>query len=171
MPSSIRPKQPVLIAALPMPLDGISLMCEFVERVYGTGDSMLDMSDGNSVRILAPADGFGPLKARKPKTPLRVDTGARINEIKLDGENASITLEDAEERILIFADSLRVWFGLKGGINYVTAHLHSPGDTQPDYYMTVQKAGNPTAHDLRQTAEARVAVLEQQIRDLGAEPA
>lgn len=59
----IQPGQHLLIAALPMPMDGLQLLHRVVERIYGTGESMLSFSTGDSDSVLAPADGFGPLKS------------------------------------------------------------------------------------------------------------
>lgn len=88
-----------------------------------------------------------------------------MNEDALD-----LTLEESQDVILGLGVAMQKWFELLGGINYVTARFAAPGEDVLAHHLTVQKTGNPTAHDLRQVAEARVAKLEKQLRDHGMEP-
>jgi hypothetical protein len=166
MINEIKPGQVVLAAALPLPLDGLTELHRLVERLYGTGDSMLNFSDPHSVRIVAPADGFGPVKRPgKRAIPLAAAGDiAHLRELTITDETIDLTLEDAQERVALFAVALRQFFTLSGGTNYVTAHLLGHDDDTAEYYVTVQKTGNPTAHDLRVVAEARVAELEQELQ-------
>lgn len=168
MANSIRPGQVVLAAALPMPLDGLSTLNLVVERLYGTGETMLDL-DGDVMRVIAPKDGFGPLKRRRMPA-VEPDDGTRLRAVAVNSGSLDITVEDAADTIQMIAASMLTWFEAAGGINYVTARFAAPGEPEAGYHITVQKADRPDAHTLRQQAETRVAQLEAQLRALGIEP-
>lgn len=168
MGNAIRPGQVVLAAALPMPLDGLATLNMVVERLYGTGETMLDL-DGDVMRVIAPADGFGPLKRRRMPAA-EPDDGTRIRAITANSDSLDMTMEDAAETIKLIAASMLTWFETAGGINYVTARFAAPGQPEAGYHVTVQKADRPDVHTLRLRAEARAAQLEAQLRALGVEP-
>ena len=171
MGTEIRPGQVVIAAALPMPLDGVQRLNQLVETMYGTGDFMLDFSGPDVIRIIAPKTGFGPRKTgRAMKLPNPDEHGA-LRSIQVVDDQLQITFEEAQDVVLALGTGLAAWFELSGGINYVTAQVMTAGEVATPLHITVQRTGNPTAHDLRAVAEDRVAVLEQQLRELGHEPA
>ena len=67
------PSQPVLVLAMPMPVTALPLIGDLVERVYGTGETMLRF-EGKQMIVTAPDGGFGPLK-RSGKRPPRPSDG------------------------------------------------------------------------------------------------
>jgi hypothetical protein len=155
MRSEIKPGQTVIVAALPVPLNALEELTKLVERIYGTGDTMLNMSEGDSIRIMAPKDGFGPVKRSRSKlTPRDPELDETLlRSVKVQGETASMTLESAADQILHITESFMTWFDVYKGINYVTTEFVVAGQTGAPYYLTIQKGGNPSAHDLRLRAE------------------
>lgn len=170
MRSEIKPGQNVLVAALPLPAAGITLLADVVERLYGTVETMLDLTGHGAIRINAPAAGFGP-RNTEPLPEPEADGDGLIRELRVDGETLNITFEEAQNVCVAIAQSMAQWFTIAGGINYVTARFESTdGSGAHEHWITVQKAGQPTAHDLRVLAEARVRTLEQQLRDHNIDP-
>lgn len=171
MRSEIVPGQTVLVAALPLPASGITLLADVAERLYGTGETMLDLSSHGAIRLNAPAEGFGPRVTLPLPEPEPASEGA-VSELRSDGETLNVTFQEAQDVCVALAQAMSQWFTLAGGINYVTARFEAVGGSgDHDHWITVQKAGQPTAHDLRFTAELRVHALEQQLRDHGIDPA
>ena len=169
--SEIRPGQQVLVAALPIPMNGLHLLGDAVERIYGTGETTVDFSRGDSIAISAPKAGFGKRKTSRRPKPDDVDPDAKLRSSHVNDDELILTLEEAQDTVLIFSTALRQWFDLSGGINYVTAKVLPPdGRHEPEYHVTVQLASGLSAHELRQQAEARVAALEEQLRAAGIEP-
>jgi len=161
----------VLIAALPIPMNGLHLFGDAVERIYGVGETTLDFSRGDSIAVYAPKDGFGKRKTSRRPKPEDVDPEAKLRRTDIDDDELILTLEESQDTVLILSAALRQWFTLSGGINYVTAKVVAPDDTlEPEFHVTVQRGDRPSAHDLRATAEERVSALEQQLRLAGIEP-
>jgi hypothetical protein len=169
MRTEIKPGQVVLVAALPVPLNALEELTKLVERIYGTGDTMLDMSDGDSIRIIAPKSGFGPVKRSRSKLSPH-DPGldeTLLRSVKVTGETASMTLESAADQILHITEAFMTWFDVYEGINYVTTEFVVAGQTDAPYFLTIQKGGNPSAHDLRLRAEERHIDLVAKIERTG----
>lgn len=156
-------RQPVAAFSLPMPLTALPEINEAIQRVYGTGETMMS-ADGDTIRIFPPVDGWGPVKTgrRKPNTVADNDGLLRWHEVR--DNVASVTFEEAEHTTLLIGTMVRRWFDHHQAINYVEARLVTEG-VDEEFVFTVQKAGNPTAHNLRQVAEAKVAELEAVIAE------
>jgi hypothetical protein len=158
--AAIEPGQTVLVAALPIPAYGLSMLADVVERLYGTGETMLEMSDGEIVRIYAPADGFGPrLGGPLPETEpgSGLISGIQVRSMAAVDDSLCVRL----------AGALAGWFDGAGGTNYVTARFTVPGAEPFAHRLTVQREDRPSAHELREVAEARVAQLEAVLRAHG----
>jgi hypothetical protein len=166
--NAIRPRQPVIVAALPMPVSGLALLSDVVERLYGTGESTVSYS-GDGLTIFAPRDGFGPRKTNSIE-PAHDDGDGVLREADTAGDELTLTFEQSQATVGGFGAALARYFEDAGGINYVTAQVVAPGQQVSDFHVTVQRADRPSAHELRQVAEERVALLEQQLRELGEEP-
>jgi hypothetical protein len=167
MSRTIKPGQVVLAAALPLPMEGLTVLHAAVEALYGTGEIMLDMGDGDLIRVLAPKDGFGPRAHGAAQPFVDVSDGMKLRSVKLDNEHLSMTLEDAHDTIAHLSLALTTWFDSVGAINYAQSEFVNPDQENAKFFVTVQRAGHPTAHDLRGVAEDRVAVLEGRLRELG----
>ena len=167
--SDFAPKQPVIVAALPMATDGLSILADAVERIYGTGDTMVSFTaGGNQLQITAPADGFGP-RVRTPLPAESVGEGS-TRSIVDDGDGLTVTFEDAQETIAALANTLRQWFTHAGGINYVTARFEAFNEPAGEFALTVRRTDKPTPEDLHLAAKDRVAALEAQLRANNIEP-
>lgn len=149
----------VVILRLPIPLESMATVQEFVERVYGTGDTRMTF-DGDHMRIVAPKDGWGERKRGRGKLPSAVNDALRLTYAELRDGKAKLTLEDMETTVLYISEITQQWFNHVGGINYVETKL-VPGDQdEPSYVFIMQKADGKTAHELRQEAEARAEAAE-----------
>lgn len=168
MSDRLFPGQPVLVAALPMPASGLALLTEVVERLYGTGESTVSYS-GDGLTIRAPKTGFGP-RLTSALTALPDDDDGALREAVSDGDVVTLTFEESQAAVAQFGAVLAQFFAGAAGINYVTAHVVAPGQDVAEFNITVQRTGNPTAHELRERAEERVAALEAQLAELGVEP-
>ena len=171
MASTIEPGQVVLVATLPLPMEGLTVLHAAVEALYGTGDSMLDMSQGDTIRVIAPADGFGPRIHGGPQPFVDVSDGMKLRSVIVDGPQISMLIEDAHHTIAYLSLAMTTWLENAGAINYAISEFVNPDQENAPYYVTVQKSGHPTAHDLRMVAEERVAVLEAQIVEMERENA
>jgi hypothetical protein len=170
--AAIEPGQTVLVAALPIPAYGLSMLADVVERLYGTGETMLEMSDGEIVRIYAPADGFGPrLGGPLPETEpgSGLISGIQVRSMAAVDDSLEITFEEAQHICVSLAGALAGWFDGAGGTNYVTARFTVPGAEPFAHRLTVQREDRPSAHELREVAEARVVELEAVLRAHGIE--
>lgn len=149
--SAILADDVVMTVRLPLPMDGIAILADTVARVFGTGDSMLRFED-DQISIVEPAAGFGPRKTTRRKAPTDSTDEIQITHALLTEEGLSVRVEDAKERVVIIADSMRLWFETVGATNYVEQQITAPGENA-EFIFTLQKAGNPTAHQLRERAE------------------
>lgn len=162
--SDHEPSTPIAVFKLPVPVTALPYIVDCIERVYGTGETMM-RPDGDSFQIVAPADGFGPIKTggRRPSRPDEVDMKLRHQRLR-DG-TLTLDLEDSTEAVKILAMMMKQWFDLVGGINYVEVQLSTPGE-ETEWVFTLQRKAGQTPHELRSDAEARIAKLEAEIAAL-----
>lgn len=166
MRASIGPGEGVAVFRLPLPMNGIAILHDAIERIYGTGDSMLQFK-GDQIQVNAPKDGFGPVKKRRAPTP---DPGeGRTTHADLTGDRFELTLEMGEDTVIDIMAATQKWFDEMGGINYVEFGLQAPDGSPKPFVYCVQRKDGKTPHDARLEAEAEVARLRlalEQIRDL-----
>lgn len=161
-------KGDVLVLRLPIPLDSMDTVREFVERVYGTGDTRL-FFDGDLMRVVAPKDGWGERMRGRGRLPSASNDALRLRHAALRDGTVQLAIEDMEATILCITEIARQWFTTVGGVNYVEMKLHSPADDdEPEFVFTMQRIDGSTPHELRETAEARVAELEAEVLRLNA---
>jgi hypothetical protein len=162
---TIKAGQSVAAFALPLSTSSFAHLADVVERLYGTGETMLQM-DGGTIRITAPADGFGPI----PRTPFPAlpdaieDEGSLVHAKAADGR-IDITMEQAADTVYLLSESVRLWFDQVGGINYVEMRIQDDARNAEFAYI-VQRTDKPTGHDLRVVAEAELAEAREEIRSL-----
>ncbi|WP_053353860.1 hypothetical protein [Leucobacter musarum] len=153
----------VLVLKLPIPLDAMATVQEFVERVYGSGETRLRM-DGECMRIVAPEDGWGPRARGRGRLPSASNDALKLRYVSLKEGTAQITVEDAESTVLFITEIAKQWFDSIGGVNYVETKLATAGADEPEFVFTMQRASGMTPHELRQSAEARVVELEAELK-------
>jgi hypothetical protein len=151
----IAPGEGVAVFRLPVPMNAFELVTDAIERIYGTGESMLTFN-GNQIQVNAPADGFGPLKTGRRATPTKVSGDMKTSYLKARDEKLEVTLEDAQDKVAALMGTTRLWFDAMGGINYVEFGLQAPdGEPQPFVYC-VQRRDGETPHGKREAAEKRL---------------
>jgi hypothetical protein len=151
-PSSIKPGQGVAVFALPIPVSGFPLITDAIERIYGTGESMMQFND-TSIQINAPEGGFGPVKRTRRKAPEVEPGDARVMQHRVEDGRVSVTLEESEATVLAISETVRLWFDVIGGINYVEMRLQDR-NTDAEFIYTVQSTAGKTPRALRLEAEA-----------------
>ncbi len=161
--TEIEPGQGVAVFTLPLPMNGIAILNDAIERIYGTGKSMLSFK-GDQIQVNAPAEGFGPVKKRKSPTPAVSDDGATTH-MKLRDETFEVTLEQAQDIVTDVMSATRLWFTEVGGINYVEFKLEGTDHQPQPYYFCVQRAGGKSPHDLRLEADARLAKINSVVQE------
>lgn len=149
----------VLAMRLPIPLDAMQTVQEFVERVYGTGDACLKF-DGEFMRISAPEAGWSERKRGRGKLPSASNDALRLQYAELKDGVVKLAVHDTEATVLYISEVARQWFELIGGINYVETQLTSSESSEAEFVFTMQKRDGLTPHALREAAEARVDELE-----------
>ncbi len=165
MTTDIRPGQQVLALRLPIPVDGLTYVNEFIDRVYGSGNTTM-RGDGSQVTIAAPADGFGPV-VRDPMPPLTRDAGDDLIVTELNTRQDPIIwdMESAGGALGVIVQSQLAFLDLVGAKNYISTGLRV-GDEF--VRVVVQRDGKPTPHELRLEAEEREASLRdalERVRD------
>jgi hypothetical protein len=166
--TEIQPGQNVAVFALPMPVSSFAHLADVVERLYGTGETMLTM-DGDAIRITAPKEGFGPIpRGPLPELPTAVEEDGRLIDAYTEDGGLRVTMEEAEHVVLAISDAVRLWFDQVGGINYVQMRFMDPV-RDAEFTYIVQRDDKPTAHDLRVVAETELATARAEIARLTAE--
>lgn len=155
----------VLAVRLPIPLDAMATIQEFVERVYGTGETSLRMN-GDQMSIIAPENGWGPRKRGRGRLPSASNDAMRLRYASLRDDQASLTVEDTEYTILLIAEIARHWFELTGGINYVETKLIAQQAGEPEFVFTMQRIDGKTPHELREDVERRLKECEAELAAL-----
>ncbi|MDY0829080.1 hypothetical protein SK224_08055 [Microbacterium sp. BG28] len=150
---------------LPLPLDALSTIREAVERLYGTGETMM-RPEGDRITIVAPAEGWGPRKRGRGALPSSANDQMRLKHIELRDGRASMTVEDTQYTVLLVSEISRQWFELVGGVNYVETKLSVDGGAEPEFIFTMQRVDGLSPADKAAAAEARVAELEEQILEM-----
>ena len=79
MKTDITPRETVATFTLPLPLDAVPAIGELIKRIYGTGDIGLGM-DGDSIRVIAPAEGFGAKKTGRGPAAVSVADESHLSE-------------------------------------------------------------------------------------------
>jgi hypothetical protein len=159
--TEIKSGQGVAVFALPMPLNGVALINDTIQRIYGTGEFMLKF-EGESIQVNAPKDGFGPRKKSRGKpAPIPDDDGFLVNQTVV-GDELKLTLEMSEETVHSLAEPVRMYLDEFQAVNYVEMRLQDKA-TEAEFIYIVQRAAGKSPHDLRREAEERVAQLEEQL--------
>lgn len=140
MTNLIPPGRQVLTLALPIPLDGLELVGELVERLYGSGDTLIDLSRGDSLAVYAPPGGFGPRSAYDAED-------GKLARTVVDGDRLELTFEEPVATVLAIAEQLRAWFEQHDGINYVTCRLVTADGVETGHHVTVQRVDGNSPHD------------------------
>ncbi|MFJ4887736.1 hypothetical protein [Streptomyces sp. NPDC088731] len=78
---------------------------------------------------------------------------------------ATLELAEATEMVRIFAAGMRGVLDGHGASNYVEMEM-TDGATGDAFTVTVQRRSNPTPHQFRQQAEARVVELEETLKQI-----
>jgi len=152
--TEIDPGQGVAVFALPIPASAMAMITDCVERVYGTGETMLEFK-GQSMQINAPADGFGPRRTTGKRPPRSTDDEMRvIYQDYVDGK-ITMTIEDQQYRIAMLGAIMAQYFDAIKATNYVEMQLRSQEGEMP-FVLTLQLASGLTPHQARQSAEARI---------------
>lgn len=162
--NEIGPGEGVAVFRLPLPMDGITSIHEAMERVYGTGEYMLQFN-GDQIQVNAPKAGLGPVKTGR-KAPLPKPSDTKTTRAKLRREKFELTLEMAEATVLTFMETTHKWFEEMGGINYVEFGLQAPDGEPTAYVYCVQRREGKTPHDVRLEAEAELRKLRAEVERL-----
>lgn len=166
------PGKTVASFALPLPIDALPIIGDLIERIYGTGETMMRPS-GHSFDIVTPRDGFGPLARARGKLPGSAADAMKTRALDIREGRLKLTVEDAQYQVLVIAETMRKWFDSVGGTNYVELQLQMPGeDGEPEnieFTFTLQRTAGKTPHALREEAERRVVELETEVEELKAE--
>ncbi|KQO98310.1 hypothetical protein [Leifsonia sp. Leaf264] len=159
--------KPVAAFSLPMPMTAMEEIGRAIERIYGTGETMM-AADGDTIRVIAPEGGFGPIVTgrRKANQISREDMILHRQSIR-DGE-IEVTLEDTQGATLVLAELIHRWFRIVGGTNYVETDIIYPDD-ESLYTFTVQRKTGITPHAARLEAEGRAIAAETRVAELEAE--
>jgi hypothetical protein len=114
-------------------------------------------------------DGLGDLAAE-----ILAD-GTMLKALTIQDGVATIETEPARELFLVLVASMREMLDSYGAENYLETEITAPSvsmdvrdgqNPQDDYTVTIQRRQRPTPHEFRQRAEARVAELEEELRQL-----
>lgn len=150
---------------LPIPMDAMQTINACIERVYGTGDTMMRM-DGDQIQIGAPKDGWGPRKRGRGALPSASNDAMRLKHARLRDGKVSLTVEDTQYSVLLVAEIARQWFNAVGGVNYVETKLSVDGGDEPEFVYTMQRIDGLTPADKVAAAESRIGELEAEIERL-----
>jgi hypothetical protein len=163
MTTDIRPGQQILALRLPIPVDGLTYVSEFIDRVYGTGNTTM-RADGDQVLIAAPTDGFGPV-VRTPLPPLTRDADDDLHVTALDTRSNPMVwdMESCGDMLGVVVQSQLAFLDLVGAKNYISTGLRVGDEV---VQVVVQRDGKPTPHELRQEAEEREAALRAALTDV-----
>jgi len=165
MTTDIGPGETVLALMLPISVDAFGLIPEFVDRVYGTGESKLRM-DGNHIRITAPDDGFGP--RTMGNLPDLVDADSlEVRSCNVADDTFQWTLEGSRRQLEVFVDSQLRMMDALGAVNYVVSDI-AIGDAEPAFQVVVQRKRGLTQHEARTAAEDREGELRKVIAEAAA---
>lgn len=170
--SLIRPGQRVATFALPIPLTNVDLIGQAIEAIYGTGEVMLRPA-GTAIELYAPADGFGPSVGRVEKLALPpVDEDG--DELTLDAwayndDHAQLVLSDGQNVLATICETLRAYFDLSEGVNYVSARLVDGSGRTDGWIVTLQRPAGKSPADLRAEAEDRAVLAERRVAELEAQ--
>lgn len=160
----IEPGQGVAVFRLPMPLNGVELLNDALQRIYGTGEWMLQFN-GDQIQANAPKEGFGPPK-RSRRRLAAVDTDDKIAHQLVQDGRVDMTVETAQDTVATVMALTQLWFDAMGGINYVEFGLQGPdGEPQP-FVFCVQRRDGKSPHTLREEAEAEVERLRAEVERL-----
>ncbi len=114
-------------------------------------------------------DGLGDLAAE-----ILAD-GTMMKALTVKDGEICLDLEPATDMLKLFVATMRGVLHGYGAENYVETEMQAPAfsmdlrdaDTPYDSYtVTIQRRERPTPHEFRQKAEARVAELEEELRQL-----
>ncbi|GAA3807846.1 hypothetical protein ACFQ0G_53770 [Streptomyces chiangmaiensis] len=117
-------------------------------------------------------DGLGDLAAE-----ILAD-GTMIKALTIKDGVATLETEPARELFFVLVASMREMLDSYGAENYLETEITAPsvsmdvldGQNPRDAYtVTIQRRQRPTPHEFRQKAEARVAELEEELRQLRGE--
>jgi hypothetical protein len=144
---------------LPLPLDAMDTIREAVERIYGTGNTLMQ-PNGDQFTILAPREGWGPRKRGRGALPSASNDQLRLRYLELRDGKAKLTVEDTQYTVLLISEIALQWFDAVGGINYVETKLAVDGGSEPQFVFTMQRVDGLTPADKVAAAEARIAELE-----------
>jgi len=163
MTTDIKPGAAVLALQLPIPVEGMAYVNEFIDRVYGTGATTMQ-GQGDQVVIAAPKDGFGPV-IRDPMPPLTKHADGEMFVSALDSTSEPIVwdLEAVTGPLGVIVQSQLAFLDLLGARNYISTGLRVGEET---VQVVVQRDGKPNPHDLRVEAEAREAHLRAALNDV-----
>jgi len=152
------PRQTVAMFRLPIPVSAMPVLLDTIERVYGTGETMM-RPQGEFFTIIEPEGGFGPVKRtrRRPADPDPDDMLIRDSDSPEPG-SWTFTFQAGEDIVKVISGTLAAWFDQLGATNYVECAL-ATADNEPDWTFRLQKRVMPTPHDLRLTAETALANL------------
>lgn len=164
----IKPGQGVAVFRLPMPMNGIELINDTLQRIYGTGNWTLQFN-GDQIQFTAPDEGFGPPKRRRRTPPADVNADEKMAYLKSDSGKLEVTLEQSQDVVVQLMATTQLWFAEVGGINYVEFSLQGPNNEPQPYVYCVQKRDGATPHTKRQEAEAEVARLRGLLESIAEE--
>ncbi|MGW8431159.1 hypothetical protein ACWGJ9_08545 [Curtobacterium citreum] len=163
MTTEIKAGEPVLALTLPIPVEGMTYINDFIDRVYGTGNTTMQ-GQGNQVVIAAPKEGFGPV-LRDPMPQLTRDADGELFVSALDTTTEPIVwdLESVTGPLGLVVQSQLAFLDLVEARNYVATQLRVGDEV---VQVTVQRDGHPSPHDLRLEAEEREAALRAALTDV-----
>jgi hypothetical protein len=104
--------------------------------------------------------------------------GTMLRSLDIKDGVATLSLEPATDILKIFVASMRGVLDGYGAENYLETEMQAPsvsmdlrdGNNPMDSYtVTIQRRQRPTPHEFRQKAEARIAELEKELRQLRGE--
>ncbi|WIB65671.1 hypothetical protein [Curtobacterium sp. MCBD17_040] len=117
MTTDIQPGQPVMQLRLPLSLRAFGFLTDFVERVYGTGETTMS-AVGDQITISAPADGFGqPVRDPLPPLPHDADEDINVTEMLAAGEHMKWTIESVGQALAMFVESQAQFLDLLHAVN------------------------------------------------------
>ncbi|MER6249431.1 hypothetical protein [Streptomyces griseorubiginosus] len=114
-------------------------------------------------------DGLGDLAAEI------LSDGTMLKALTVQDGVVTLETEPARELLLVLVASMRTMLDSYGAENYLETEVTAPsvsmdvrdGQNPMDAYtVTIQRRTRPTPHEFRQKAEARVAELEEELRQL-----
>lgn len=115
---------------LPIPLDALDAVGTLVERAYGTGATMMQ-ADGETIHILEPEDGLGERHRAGPsEITTRESSDMLLRYLELRDGEATVSIEDSSNAVLLVSEVMHRWFEQQGGINYVELSLHHDQDDE-----------------------------------------